>query len=408
MFVRVTVLATLLAVWRAGARTPSGGTAVGEEVTESAATLQAGAPGAAVGTTADHGEAESSVLLQVKAPGATLIADQVHLCSMDPRAEEHLADVLRRVAGSEFTQPLETAWRAYQAKVAEEAERDHPSPSRKLRVLIVLPVRSAMLETVAFNMEQLSRTGAGDVFKLALFHYDVDEGRQPSTDSGQMSALLPHIAFYRSGPGCKAQFWRQITPEVAHGFDYLWLLDGDLRMDYFDWTIYRQVLFQVDPLVSQPSILAWAPGKRSTRWLDLRMRRPGANGTMARFWEPLTVEIMAPLLSAKIWPAMHLRLGTVDGRRAGGVQRVIHKIAKLAKQSGCRRTAELVVNLSPLRHADCHDLMSKGPECSGGWVHGDCHNITVAEADALVRDLGGGRGSGCGRDVWEGVAIGGC
>mmetsp|Transcript_81969 Transcript_81969/g.229956 ORF Transcript_81969/g.229956 Transcript_81969/m.229956 type:complete len:352 (+) Transcript_81969:86-1141(+) len=350
MFVRVPARVAFLAAWSAAAAAP-----------------------ASVAAPAGEQAPECSSLLQVHRPGPALLNERSQLCSPDPGADQHLADVMRRIAGNEFAEPLEAAWTAYQAKVAEEAERQHPSPKRALRVLIVSPVKSAMLEAVAFNMERLPRTGAGDVFKLALFQYDVEEGRRPVADSGHMSALLPRIELYRSGPGCSAQFWRHVTPDVVEGFGYVWMMDGDLRMDYFDWTIYRQVLLQLDPLLSQPSIVAWSPEKKSSWWHDLRMRGPDANG----------------------------------GRRSSAMQRFFNRFAKIAKGAGCTQTAGLVVNLSPLRHADCHDLRN-GIGCGGGWFHQDCANITVAEADALVRDLDGGPGSGCGKDVWEDACIVGC
>jgi len=327
------------------------------------------------------------------------------LCAPSPADDLQVSDMLRRVARFESNHDLQGSWRSYITDLVNDLESASPSPRRTLRVLVASLVSTGMLETVAYNMKRLSRNRAGDVFKLALFHYLAEEGQVPSLESSMESTLRPHIALEHAGGGCKPMFWRRLTPDLVAGFDYVWLLDGDLRMDYFEWDLYRHVLLKEDPLVSQPSILGWAPGNHSTIFESLRMRAPQGNGTAELFRQVRYVEIMPPVLSDKIWLAVHARVMGIDGLYCRPVEGIYNTIAKYAVEAGCSKTDRLVVNLSPLRHANCHDMTRTKTHCLKGFPSEQMFPITAAETDALVRDVGGACARGRERATWEGRKV---
>ena len=145
-----------------------------------------------------------------------------------------------------------------------------------------------------------------DIVHFALFHYDASAVAW--ANRSWYSDPSGHIVIRHVGAGCLMNFWSRITPAVSRDYDYIWLLDGDMDLSYFSWPIYRSVLLQLDPLISQPAVLPRIPGGRSTDIPVLRMRTPSADGDFHVAFSSPRSEVMTPVISQKLWPVIHERL----------------------------------------------------------------------------------------------------
>lgn len=310
------------------------------------------------------------------------------------------------VSKSEYNSSLVGLWASYQADlVASLSAATKPHPERKLRILIAMPVTVSMLETLALNLKKLQQNQAGDEFKLALFYYESPEGKRPEMPIKIAQVLDPHLDYERAGPGCKAKHWRGLGADLVRKYDYVWLMDGDLQMDYFSWDLYRHILLELDPVVSQPSILGWAPGKRATDLKILAMKRMRHDGEFPLALETHIIEQQAPLISTKLWPAMYKRLTSIEGKSSWSVEGWWDRTAIVMKQMGCLKTYPMLINASPLRHANCHDLNVKDnpAHCERGWKTHDCFKVTSEEAHALDKAFAFETHGHCkvGAEVWK-------
>jgi len=292
---------------------------------------------------------------------------------------------------------LQDEWAAYQAELLHQISTK-PFPARRFRILIASPVTLGMLETLAYNVQKLKQSQSKDEFHLALFYYKQELNKVPKLERRVRKILKPWLFLQKAGPGCKVHFWRShLVPSLTDQFDYLWLMDGDLRMDYFSWDLYRHFLVRHEPVLSQPSIVGWTPATRSTDHKSLRMRSDPQN-LNSRYhthdkdlpfplaWESFKVEMQAPLVSTKIWPVIFQRMKTVNGSSAWAIEGFWNALGVAAKAKGCSKTLPIVVNAAPLRHANCHDLVSN-TRCLTKWVQGDCFNVSSAEAVLLSESL---------------------
>lgn len=276
-------------------------------------------------------------------------------------------------------------WHALQRVMAEEVM---PSPGGPLRVLVVSPVRNNARTVQDFkdNMRALAATNSdGDHFDYALFHYEGSDSHWMAWPGYNDTSIVIKSV----GLGCKAQFWAQVSPSRAENYDYIWLLDGDLRLDFFSWDLYRAWLFKLAPLISQPSILPREPGERSSDHEDLRMwQDPEKPFAMAL--EVNRSEVMAPILSARLWGAVHARLVAGDLRSSWYFSDYWDALALAARNAG-GSAGILLVNAAPVRHMNCHDLFSGPSHCTTGCGHGkaNCHAVSAAEASIAARSLRG-------------------
>lgn len=361
-------------------------------------------PAAVERETGDDVSALLQARLTVGRPrAAALVQAGASLCAPNPSDEDEIREVLEEVGRGNWSEDLESAWTKYQAEKLADLERERPAPSRKLRTLIVSPVSSGMLETIAYNARRLTANRAGDTFKFALFHYHLQEGMAlPTMEPDVGEALLPHVVYQHAGPGCKVDFWKHLTPEVASGFDYYWLADGDVRVDFFSWDLYRYFLLTVDPLVSQPSIVGWSPETRGTDHGELRF-----NGSQPMSMNLHLVEMQAPILSAKIWPTVLKRAEVVNGTSAWAVEGIWNAVAAISKVVGCSERPSILVH-SPLRHANCFDLSVGGSRCVRNFLREDCFALSPDESAMLARDIGGSCEKGRDRLAWQGACVCNC
>lgn len=108
--------------------------------------------------------------------------------------------------------------------------------------------------------------------------------------------------------------WTHLNKNVIHGFDYVWLLDDDLDLTFFNWELARLLLKKLDPLVAAPGILPMRKNGRTSYW-EVTHAKP--------HFDPSTfslsvarnvdfVEVMTPIIATKFWPIIFDRLKYFD------------------------------------------------------------------------------------------------
>lgn len=298
----------------------------------------------------------------------------------------------REVLNTTHNDSVESLWAGYQEELMSAVQSSYPYTSQNFRVLVVSPVTGdeASVVSFAYNMEKLRGNKAGDIFSFALFHYDGNTTlwQQFPWYSGKDSPIV----WRDDQPVCKGQVWTAITPAMANGYDYIWLMDGDLQLDYFSWDLYRSILVALDPLVSQPSILARSGGARSSDIGQLRMVGL-EQGVFPVAREVNRSESMAPVISRRIWTAVHERLLGNDGRTIWYATDFWDMVAYVAALT-CRKTSVLLVNASPVRHLNHHDLLAPGSigerhNCTKGCGEGEanCRATTDQEKHLIAEGL---------------------
>mmetsp|Transcript_35722 Transcript_35722/g.100341 ORF Transcript_35722/g.100341 Transcript_35722/m.100341 type:complete len:398 (-) Transcript_35722:132-1325(-) len=297
-----------------------------------------------------------------------------------------MSDLVQAVGMGNHSLDTAEAWRAYQDKLAAQLREDHPEGqrSRPFRTLVVSAVHDKewMVEIFHANMKRLMSNKAGDVFEFALFHID-SSTEEWSKHEWYRDETGP-VMLKHHGAGCKPQFWALITPKIAAQYDYLWLLDEDIRVDFLNWDFYRTVLATLDPMVSQPVIIPKAPYKRSTGVTRLRMAMPRESTFVMAFETPRS-EVQAPVISTKIWAAVHERNMGNDRLNDWYIDDFWDAVAFLG-EAKCKMTGVLAVNAAPVRHMDCHNLF-KGTKCVEGCGEDDanCRAVSSTE-ESLVRE----------------------
>jgi len=273
--------------------------------------------------------------------------------------------------------------------MAQQLLSEHTDGHRKkpYKTLVVSAVHDtdAMVEIFEINMKRLLANKHGDKFDFALFHIDSGTTEWKKHRWYRSGALFGgKVVMKTLGAGCKPQFWAQITPKMASKYDYLWLLDEDIRLDFLSWDFYRTVLSTIDPLVSQPVIVPKAPFKRSTGVTKLQMKVPDGSNFMIAY-ETQRSEVQAPIISSKIWDAVNERNLQNDRRNDWYIDDFWDVIAFLGEDQ-CRKSGVLAVNGAPVRHMDCHNLF-KGTKCVEGCGEDDanCRPVSSTE-ESLVRE----------------------
>uniref|UniRef100_A0A7S2AXK0 Uncharacterized protein n=1 Tax=Alexandrium andersonii TaxID=327968 RepID=A0A7S2AXK0_9DINO len=285
--------------------------------------------------------------------------------AMYPDKQNKITEVVNGTYSSRWS----SMWARYQDQITTKVKKQ-ARELKPLKVLLVSPVSNSprAVDDFEYNMYKLRNNTAGDTFNFALFHYDSDDStwRQRHWYNEEHGFVL-----LENRQMCKSETWLMVEPKMARNYDYVWLMDGDLRMDYFSWDLYRSVLAWLDPLVSQPAIVPKGLGERSTDLEELQM----VGAYSKRF--PVAREVsrsesMAPLLSSKIWPVLYKRLTRNDVRTVWYTNTVWDILAQWAALS-CGKTGVLVVNAAPVRHINCHDLIRRTNHTGNGCIRGCGH-----------------------------------
>jgi len=225
-------------------------------------------------------------------------------------------------------------WDNYQAALARDLRKG--SGKGQLKVLVVTAVSDSQREVLLWedSVRRLAATSSGhqDVFHWALFHHDNTTKWWANstlftdpTRNGEHVVVFNHV-----GPGCKLQNWGALPQELTEQYDYIWLMDSDLRLDFFRWDLYRAVLTTLNPLVSQPSILPPFGGGQSSAIKSLPIHSSCSEGFPVAMEVPRS-EVQAALLSTKIWPAVRTRIRNGPGLTAWFTDSYWDAIAQKAK-----------------------------------------------------------------------------
>uniref|UniRef100_A0A0G4H8P3 Uncharacterized protein n=1 Tax=Chromera velia CCMP2878 TaxID=1169474 RepID=A0A0G4H8P3_9ALVE len=335
-----------------------------------------------------------------------------------------------RKEGMQMDKEAQAAWKFYQSDLAAAGNPDHATVQRgPLRVLVVLPVsnRESTVDLFERNRQQLlaEGRGEGDSFDFALFHHSGDDShwlargwyREQTSEEGQQRRPAPasgesrakDIVLNSVSPGCKLEFWYQISSSLAQNYHYLWLLDDDLDLSLFHWPLYKRVISKLSPLVSQPAVAPLTEGGWTTFWKHLEV----CDGlhevavpvrdvpVVAR--EVRLVELMAAFIDARLWPFLLQRMQRHD-RKSDACFDIMWSHLAAAAHQVCGVTGPLVVDASPVVHRDFRGLgprveaPTRSPEeiagkrkapredgkCERDWVYPNCTPLSAEERDAAA------------------------
>jgi len=150
------------------------------------------------------------------------------------------------------------------------------------------------------------------------------------------------------GVGSKIIQWLKITPKIANEYDYLWFSDGDMGLEHFDWTKYRSMLINLNPILSQPGILPSLSGRASDHhWLC----QTSVNKNTIKISDK-NIEIMTPFISTKIWSLVYEKMLLTDKRAARETEYFFNKI------NDDLDSIKIINFMTPLVHHDFRNLTS--------------------------------------------------
>lgn len=247
-------------------------------------------------------------------------------------------------------------WASYQeAVVGKFAASVTELQKVPLRVLMVTYVDNSerCVNSWADNVQKLRADPAGDHFDFAFFHFDSNNSLYQRQDW----YTHPSVKIRHVGIGCPSMFWFMLNFSFVKTYDYVWMSDGDMHLGFFSWSVYRVALVKLRPLVSQPAILPAFAGGLSTGVPILRMTgvRRRQRPLLAR--EVIRSEVMMPMLSVRVWKALHQRLAGNDQHNMWFTDAFWDFVAFAGKGS-CKTTGPLLVEASPARHLNWQSLKS--------------------------------------------------
>lgn len=287
-------------------------------------------------------------------------------------------EALHSVVHGSYSKDVVSAWGEYQVKMLR-AMHDKPLTNRSFKVLVVSSVTDTdtAVDNFEANLKKLKKNRANDTFEFALNHHD-SSNELWKKHSWYTNETGP-IVVKKKKHGCKVEFWGQIEPKLAQKYDYVWLLDEDMRLDFFSWDLYRHFLATLDPLVTQPSIVSREKGGRSTNKVWLRMEGPN-DGTFGVAHEIDRTEVQAPILSSRIWEPINMRLKAGDLKSEKYVADFWDMAAVLSKIQ-CQKPNALLINGSPLRHMNYKTQTTQKSDCLG--VSSKANNRPLSKPEGL-------------------------
>eukprot|EP00927_Polykrikos_kofoidii_P077750 TRINITY_DN74665_c0_g1_i1.p1 TRINITY_DN74665_c0_g1~~TRINITY_DN74665_c0_g1_i1.p1 ORF type:complete len:1361 (+),score=149.57 TRINITY_DN74665_c0_g1_i1:113-4195(+) len=253
-------------------------------------------------------------------------------------------------------------WHIVQQNVAKRVQ-DTDTAARKVRfslpptVLIAQAVKGehSTIARVRANMEYLRASNRAN-FRWALFHYKGAE----EWDRLDWYRTSPDIIRRELIPpaGCEESHIRRLSVKDLQDYDYLWLMDDDIDVTFLNWELYSTILASTKPLVSQPAILSGGITGRASDLEGLSMVHP-SNGELLIAAERPHSEVMAPLVSTKLWPAIHARcLSKVT--QCDADLTIFWDIAAFLGRIYCNVSAIAVLNSAPVSHVDCRTMPNVG------------------------------------------------
>eukprot|EP00927_Polykrikos_kofoidii_P081412 TRINITY_DN7874_c0_g2_i1.p1 TRINITY_DN7874_c0_g2~~TRINITY_DN7874_c0_g2_i1.p1 ORF type:complete len:1447 (+),score=264.16 TRINITY_DN7874_c0_g2_i1:67-4407(+) len=274
-------------------------------------------------------------------------------------------------------------WRLVQRNAAKWLQ-DMDESARKVRdskppvVLIVQAVKGAdvTIRRVRSNMEHLLGSRYG-IFKWALFHYEKPElWETHDWYKGSPDIIRREMV----PPGCEQGHMRRLSVKDVQGFDYVWLMDDDVDVTFLDWELYATVLSSSRPLVSQPAILSGRFTGRTSDVPGLSMV-PASNGELLIMSETQSSEVVTPLISTKMWPAIRARILSKVTKCDADINMFWDLLAFLGRIF-CDSSAITLLNAAPISHVDCQDMPNVG-SCFSGCDADVNRPVSILEAELM-------------------------
>lgn len=148
------------------------------------------------------------------------------------------------------------------------------------------------------------------------------------------------------GIGSKVTQWLKITPDIAKQYDYLWLSDGDIGLESFNWNVYANMLKSMNILLSQPAILPHKSGRASDhKWLCFKSSKKNTIQLTKK-----NIEVMTPFISTKIWNLIYEKMILTDNRSIWETEFFFNKIIDDLNQP------KFINFKSPVIHYDYRNL----------------------------------------------------
>ena len=215
---------------------------------------------------------------------------------------------------------------------------------------------------------------------FSVYHYD-----SKSMDDASFRAFanqewyrnrVVHRAFV-TGSGCTVEAMKECIHWMLKGggvgrYTHLWKIDSDLAFGLFQYQTFAALVAHRAPFLSQPAIVPWMRGKRATDRASLRAQLApsptlqvlGRERLMLKVLPPKDdVEIMCPLIDARILPAVAAAIEPMDTRNDVVAGEAINTIAQayalaangpadMRSSARPRRPGGLVFDYVPLIHRD--------------------------------------------------------
>ena len=216
---------------------------------------------------------------------------------------------------------------------------------------------------------------------FSVYHYD---SHSPSDEAHQAYARQPWYAKaavhrgFVTGSGCTVEALKNTIGWMLHGdgagrYTHLWNVDSDLGFGLFRYDAFSALVAHRAPFLAQPAIVPSMRGKRATDRQSLRavlgpvptMEVVGRERLLMRTMPPKDdVEIMCPLIDARILPAVEVAIAPMDTRNDVVAGEAINTIAqafadvtrlqaaRVSPAQRPRRPGGLVFDYMPLVHRD--------------------------------------------------------
>eukprot|EP00927_Polykrikos_kofoidii_P070155 TRINITY_DN6608_c0_g2_i1.p1 TRINITY_DN6608_c0_g2~~TRINITY_DN6608_c0_g2_i1.p1 ORF type:complete len:442 (-),score=56.06 TRINITY_DN6608_c0_g2_i1:52-1245(-) len=240
-------------------------------------------------------------------------------------------------------------WRDLQSYLISHSPKPGTPRPMKLLVAQAVAAKPSTFKRLEANMNLLAGEWV-DSIKWAVFHYD---GRMDAWEKFEWYRSSKRIIVRDNIPRgrCKQDHFRLLKPETVAEFDFIWVLDDDIDLRFWNWELYSHVLAEFSPLVTQPAILVASEDARTTSLPGLAMQ-PVESGKLVVVSENGMSEVMAPVISTKVWPALRHWISRKTGICDSDVS-MFWDIVGILNKIYCKQASILVVNVAPVSHVDC-------------------------------------------------------
>eukprot|EP00927_Polykrikos_kofoidii_P061924 TRINITY_DN5674_c0_g1_i4.p1 TRINITY_DN5674_c0_g1~~TRINITY_DN5674_c0_g1_i4.p1 ORF type:complete len:419 (-),score=60.73 TRINITY_DN5674_c0_g1_i4:42-1241(-) len=281
----------------------------------------------------------------------------------DALGSQTIAEALGQASRKPPFREVRDLWRRFQA-ASLAALPSSPSQSfEKVSLEVLVVVNAGDDEATADRQERninILTSNPIDSFKWAIFNY---AGTDKAFRKKKWYSDPKIVVHHELREGCKPNMYAGLHTNLTSKFDYVWLLDEDIDLTFVGWSLVRRLLLVTRALILQPSVLPKTSGARASDIPELCFRTFEAGVVIAR--EEERTEVMTPLLSSKVWPAVLKRLVGNAKVNICHTDTFWDLMGYLGKIHGCGRTGPLVMNSAPVVHVDARTLLKDDSKCEG-------------------------------------------